>query len=249
MNVIFMGKTTAGAQSLEYVLNAGDTVQAVVTKEKEDEPVYSFARDHNLNLCTPKDIVAKIKSEDLEKSDVIFSILHGKRIRQPLLSFPRRGIINFHPAPLPEYRGVGCMNLAILHDRRTWNVTSHFIDESIDTGDILYSYPYAVSDTETECSLMEKTQYALFECFKIIYDRLKECPEKLVGIPQTEGTYYSRAEIDLLRKINFMDSKEMMQRKIRAFNRKGNEPYVEIEGMRYYIYSFEELRAFRDGSY
>ncbi len=47
------------------------------------------------------------------------------------------GCLNFHPAPLPDFRGLGGYNVAILEGLPEWGVSSHFVDEHFDTGDLV----------------------------------------------------------------------------------------------------------------
>ena len=69
--------------------------------------------------------------------DVVISFLFWKLIREPLISLGRVGCLNFHPAPLPDFRGVGGYNVAILEGLSSWGVSCHFVDERFDTGDVV----------------------------------------------------------------------------------------------------------------
>ena len=60
--------------------------------------------------------------------DLVISFLFWKRIREPLLSLGRIGCLNFHPAPLPDMRGVGGYNVAVLEGMSEWGVSCHFVD-------------------------------------------------------------------------------------------------------------------------
>ena len=63
--------------------------------------------------------------------DLVVSFLFWNRIREPLISLGRIGCLNFHPAPLPDFRGVGGYNVAILEGLREWGVSCHFVDEQL----------------------------------------------------------------------------------------------------------------------
>ena len=63
--------------------------------------------------------------------DLVISFLFWNRIREPLISLGRVGCLNFHPAPLPDLRGVGGYNVAVLEGLREWGVSCHFVDERL----------------------------------------------------------------------------------------------------------------------
>ena len=82
------------------------------------------------------------------------------------LSLPKLGIINFHPAILPEYKGTAGYNVAILEGRSDWGVSAHYVDAEIDTGEIIDVSMFPISkDEETAYSLEKKSQNYLFEQF------------------------------------------------------------------------------------
>lgn len=94
----------------------------------------------------------------IDKIDLVISLLFWKRIRKPLIQLPRIACINFHPAPLPEFRGIGGYNVAILEDLPYWGAAVHFVDESFDTGDLIDVRHFDIdASRETAFSLEQKT--------------------------------------------------------------------------------------------
>ena len=86
--------------------------------------------------------------------DVVVSFLFWNLIREPLISLGRVGCLNFHPAPLPDFRGVGGYNVAILEGLPEWGVSCHFVDEHFDTGDLVAVERFPIDpDAETALSL------------------------------------------------------------------------------------------------
>ena len=70
--------------------------------------------------------------------DLIISYGFKNLIKEPLISMPKIGCINFHPAPLPDWRGMGgVFNFALYEQVSEWGVSSHFVDNSFDTGDLI----------------------------------------------------------------------------------------------------------------
>jgi methionyl-tRNA formyltransferase len=140
------------------------------------------------------------------------SFLFWKRIREPLISGPRIGCLNFHPAPLPDIRGLGGYNVAIAEGMPEWGVSAHFVDEDFDTGDLVAVERFPIAADETAFSLDVKSQERLYEVFTGVMDRALR-GEELPRTPQGDGRYVSREEFEQLRRIRPGDN---VERKVRA---------------------------------
>jgi len=146
--------------------------------------------------------------------DVVVSFLFWNLIREPLISLGRVGCLNFHPAPLPDFRGVGGYNVAVLEGLSSWGVSCHFVDERFDTGDLVEVERFAIDqEAETAFSLDLKSQAELLALFQRVFERIL-AGKKLPRLPQAEGRYVSRAEFDALRVVRPGDD---LGRKLRAF--------------------------------
>lgn len=73
----------------------------------------------------------------LESFDMGVSYCYPRKIVEPLLSTPPKGFINYHPAPLPKYKGPTELIDAIKNNETDWGVTVHYMDENYDTGKII----------------------------------------------------------------------------------------------------------------
>ena len=60
--------------------------------------------------------------------DLGISILYWRKLIDEFLTIPKLGVINFHPAPLPDYKGTAGYNLAIMDELDEWAVSSHYMD-------------------------------------------------------------------------------------------------------------------------
>ena len=153
----------------------------------------------------------------LDKIDLVISLLFWKRIRRPLIQLPGIACINFHPAPLPEFRGIGGYNVAIMENLNYWGAAVHVVDESFDTGDLIDVRRFDIDALhETAFSLEQKTQQVLFEMFRDTMENVNR-DRKFTGKPQGEGRYFSRGDFERLRRIQPDDTREIVARKIRAF--------------------------------
>ena len=164
----------------------------------------------------------------------MLSFLFPRVIRPPLIELPRVACLNFHPAPLPDLRGLGGFNVAILEGWSEFGVSAHHVAETLDTGDLVEVERFPIDpERETAWSLDLKSQERLVGLFERVLDRLL-AGEELPREPQGEGRYVSREEFEALRIVQPGDSPEQTERRIRAFWYPPFEGAVlELDGRRY----------------
>ena len=225
MKVVFMGKhKRSAARALAYLVERDCEVPAVVAPEPDetlhpDQRIDLVAQGAGLPLASDEDLYQALAdpgqaSIDMEGVDLVVSFLFWRRISEPLVSHGRLGCLNFHPAPLPDFRGVGGYNVAILEGLSEWGVSCHFVDEELDTGDLVEveRFPFD-SDEATAFSLDLVSQERLFRLFTRVIDRALG-GEALPRTPQSDGRYVSREELEQLRLVRPGDD---LDRKLRAF--------------------------------
>jgi methionyl-tRNA formyltransferase len=211
-----MGKSKRSAVvALDWLVARGAEVVAVVAPDPDESLHHQQRLDlaaerHGLPLRGEAELYADPPSD----VDVVVSFLFWNLIREPLISLGGVGCLNFHPAPLPDYRGVGGYNVAILEGLRRWGVSCHFVDEAFDTGDVVEVDHFEIDPVaETAFSLDLKSQQHLVELFKRVMGRVLE-GEALPRTPQGDGRYVSRADFEELRVVRPGDD---LDRKLRAF--------------------------------
>jgi methionyl-tRNA formyltransferase len=232
MRVVFMGKSKRSAvRALELLVERGAEVIAVVAAEPDP-----WARaPQRLDLAARRNGLALVPEAELyaappEGVDLVVSFLYPRLIREPVLSLGRIGCLNFHPSPLPDFRGVGGYNVAILEGLGEWGVSCHFVDERFDTGDLVEVERFAIDpDAHTAFSLDLESGERLVALFGRVIDRAL-AGEELPREPQGEGRYISREEFEDLRVVRPGDD---LDRKLRAF---WYPPYpgavVDVDGRR-----------------
>jgi methionyl-tRNA formyltransferase len=211
-----MGKNKrSAAGALSHLVETGWDVPAVVAAEPDrhtrpEQRLDLVAERHGLPLVGEDEVY----DLDPGEVDLVVSFLFWRRLREPLISGPRLGCLNFHPAPLPDMRGVGGYNVAILEDFESWGVSVHFVDEDIDTGDLVAVERFPIDrERETALSLDVRSQERLLELFRSVADRAL-AGQELPRTPQGQGRYVSREELEELRRVRPGDD---VGRKIRAF--------------------------------
>jgi methionyl-tRNA formyltransferase len=219
----------SAARALDWLVDEGVDVAAVVASEpdrftREEQRVDLVAERHGLRLVSDDELYA----DPPEDVDVVISFLFWKLIREPLVSLGRIGCLNFHPAPLPDLRGLGGYNVAILEGMRDWGVSCHFVDEGFDTGDLVEVERFPIDpDSATAFSLDLESQERLFGLFQRVM-RAANGGDELPRTPQGEGRYVDAEEFERLRRVRPGDD---LDRKLRAF---WYPPYpgavIEVEG-------------------
>ena len=253
MRAVFLGKHKRSAvRALEHLAETGWEVAGVVAAEPDvltrpQQRLDEAAERRGIPLMAVDDVYAL----DLAEVDVVVSFLFWERIREPLISGPRLGCLNFHPAPLPDLRGLGGYNVAIAEGMTEWGVSAHFVDERFDTGDLVAVERFEIDpDMETAFGLDIKSQERLFELFAGVMDRALRGDE-LPRTPQGEGSYVTREELEEMRRIQPGDD---LERKVRAF---WYPPWpgatVEIDGRAVTVVDDRRLRElaelYRDSGY
>ncbi len=209
----------SSARALAWLVERGCEVPAVVASEPDpwtvpEQRVDLVARDQGLDLVSEAELYRRAESGALGDLDLVVSFLFWNRIREPLISLGRLGCLNFHPAPLPDFRGLGGYNVAILEALPEWGVSCHFVDERFDTGDLVDVERFPMDpEAETAFSLDLKSQERLLAQFQRVLGGAL-AGEELPRAPQGGGRYVSREDLEALRRVNPGDD---LERKLRAF--------------------------------
>ncbi len=215
MRAVFLGKSKrSAARALEWLVAQGWDVAAVVASEPDhltrpEQRVDLVAEHHGLALVGEEELYASPPAD----VDVVISFLFWRLIREPLISLGRAGCLNFHPAPLPDYRGIGVLNVALLEGAPEWGVSCHFVDEHFDTGDLVEVERFPIEPDATALSLDLASQEHLGALFRRVLSALAEGRE-LPRVPQGPGRYVTREEFEGLRRVRPGDD---LERKLRAF--------------------------------
>ena len=106
-----------------------------------------------------------------EKCDLLVSMSFDQIFKKKILSLPKFGAINCHAGKLPRYRGRNVLNWVLINDEKEFGITVHFIDEGIDTGDIIEQKTFKINDSDNYQTLLQKS-YS--ECPKILNKAIKK---------------------------------------------------------------------------
>lgn len=236
-SVIFMGRKPGAALALKYLIEKGIKVRMVITGENEilGKVAHSYSIPVFFDDQPLYEMIAK-GSKEVADVDLVISYLFWKKIKDPLISLTRSGCVNFHPAPLPDYKSRAGYNTAILDQRKDFGVSAHFIDsEQFDCGPIIQVDKFPIdSETETAFSLEKEAQIRLLKLFKKVMS-LFISGKAIKTAPNVGGLYLTAKQLEAMKKIDLgKDTPEEIHRKIRAFFFPPyTGAYVEIGGEKF----------------
>jgi methionyl-tRNA formyltransferase len=144
----------------------------VPRSDTKDETLKGFSMRYGIEYLFPvrindSEFIEKVKNYNC---DLFVSMSFNQIFRNEILNIPRLKTINCHAGKLPFYRGRNILNWALINDEKEFGITVHFIDEGIDTGDIILQRTYLINDKDNYKSLLEISYQ---ECAEILYDAIK----------------------------------------------------------------------------
>ncbi|MDZ7672206.1 MAG: methionyl-tRNA formyltransferase [Halanaerobiales bacterium] len=168
MNVVFAGTPDFAVPSLE-TLSENDklNIKSVITqpdrkrgrgKKVQYPPVKKTAKKYDLKVIQPKNINDESTINKLEKLniDLLIVVAYGQILSKKLLDLPKYGCINLHASLLSEYRGSSPIQQAILDGKEKTGVTTMFMDEGLDTGDIIKQREVIIKEDDNAGKLHDR---------------------------------------------------------------------------------------------
>ena len=164
--IIFMGTPEFAVKSLEKILENNYEVAAVVTAQ--DKPagrgkkitksaVKKFAEEKGLKVLQPSNLKSEEFINELKqlKPDVQV-VVAFRMLPEQVWKLPPLGTFNLHASLLPDYRGAAPINWALINGEQKTGVTTFFIDDKIDTGEIILQKEIPVNKDENASSLHDR---------------------------------------------------------------------------------------------
>jgi methionyl-tRNA formyltransferase len=166
MKIVFMGTPDFAVASLTALQQAGLTITGVVTaadkpagrgQKLQESAVKKYAVENNLKVLQPLKLKDPSFIEELQSLNAdLFVVVAFRMLPEVVWQMPAKGTINLHGSLLPQYRGAAPINHVIINGEKESGVTTFFLKQEIDTGDIIFSDAIAIADDETAGSLHDK---------------------------------------------------------------------------------------------
>jgi methionyl-tRNA formyltransferase len=103
--------------------------------------------------------------------DLFVSMSFNQIFRRNIIELPAFKTINCHAGKLPFYRGRNILNWALINDESEFGITVHYVDETVDTGDIISQETYPIYDTDSYGTLLER---AYIGCAEVLYKAVRD---------------------------------------------------------------------------
>lgn len=162
-----MGTPDFAIPSLEAILESQNKLIGIVTqpdrprgrgKQLRPSPVKKWALDREIPIYQPENINTPESIEFLEslKPDLIVTAAFGQILSKPVLDIPTMGCVNVHASILPKYRGASPIQQAIIDGEDETGITIMYMDEGMDTGDIILQKYTSIDPKENAGSLHDR---------------------------------------------------------------------------------------------
>ena len=206
MRIVFVGNNYLGWQVFKRLVDGKEDIIGLVLHPDEKSAYKSHiletARDTSCfvwDAPSLKNPVYLKKLKELEP-DLILSVLFGYILKKNVLEIPKQGCINIHNGYLPYNKGVNA-NIWSIIDGTPAGGTIHFMDEGIDTGDIIARREVPVLFSDTGKTLYKKTEEACISLFEETWDSIKSGTMQRTPQDQKKGTFHAKAHLSNLDRI------------------------------------------------
>tara|TARA_B100000508_G_scaffold139995_1_gene139618 strand:+ start:3681 stop:4577 length:897 start_codon:yes stop_codon:yes gene_type:complete len=192
VRIAYYGDGPWAHKALVQLLELNYDVRIVVVRfDKKDERLIEIAEANGIEVSWTKNVnhsdwIEKMKAIS---ADLAISMSFNQIVRSELRSLFPLGFINCHAGKLPNYRGRNILNWALINDEREIGVTCHYIDDGIDTGDIIRQEVFPIDDTDDYATLLKK---AIDLCPDVLLKAVEDIKkDTVVRTPQPKlGSYF-----------------------------------------------------------
>lgn len=227
MKIVFMGTSDFAVSCLDALHEARMTPVAVVSQPDRPRgrgyvmtptPVKARALELGIEVYTPQNAKDGQLLQILQRVEADLSVVvaYGQILPKAVLDCPRYGSVNVHASLLPMYRGAAPINRVLMDGCTQTGVTTMYMDEGLDTGDMILSASTDISADDT---------------FGTLHDRLAQMGGTLLvetvrqieagtapRIPQEGPTCYAHMLHTEDRRIDFNDTVKNIVNKVRGLS-------------------------------
>jgi methionyl-tRNA formyltransferase len=192
LRIVFFGTPEFAVGILKSLVDAGKNIVGVITapdkpagrgRKLRPSAVKEYAVSKNLTVLQPTNLKNEFFLEELRDLNANLQVIVAFRMLPKVVwEMPKFGTFNLHASLLPQYRGAAPINWAIINREIKTGVTTFFIDEKIDTGEIIAKSEIAIEANETVGTLHDKLMLLGSD---LVLETIKQIEEgKAKTIPQ-----------------------------------------------------------------
>src|SRR2546421_2469243 len=228
MRIVFIGTGEIGVPTLRALQKSEHELVGVLTQPDKPvgraqkitpPPIKTVLAGSKMSILQPGRIKDSQSIEEIRAlaPHVIVVIAYGQILPSAILEIPKIACLNLHASLLPRWRGAAPIQAAIAAGDHETGMTVMYMDEGLDTGDILLQRKIDISPSETGATLhgrlAEIAPEALLESLRLL--AAGNAPR--ISQDQALATYATKLNREAGR-INWNESAEIIQRKIRAYD-------------------------------
>ncbi|MGN1346992.1 MAG: methionyl-tRNA formyltransferase [Eubacteriales bacterium] len=204
MRILFMGTPELARECLRAVYEKkGVEIVAAVTQTDKPKgrgmklvppPVKVFAEEHGIPVLQPQTLRDGSFDAVLRELDpeMIVVVAYGKILPPSVLSYPKYGCINAHGSLLPKYRGAAPIQRAILGGETVTGITAMYMDDGVDTGDMILKLECPITDADDYGTLHDKLAVLAGEAMTQVIDRILDGTITREKQPEEGWTYAAK---------------------------------------------------------
>lgn len=167
MKILFMGTPDFAVPCLDRLVKDGHDIVGVYTQPDKPKgrghklappPIKEYAVLHNIPVFQPTALKTAKAAEDMLAlaPDLCVVVAYGRMLPPTLLSIPKNGCVNVHGSLLPKYRGAGPIQWSVINGEKETGITTMYMAEGMDTGDMLLSKKTPIGENETAGELYDR---------------------------------------------------------------------------------------------
>ncbi|OWY25433.1 methionyl-tRNA formyltransferase [Sphingobacteriales bacterium UPWRP_1] len=203
MRIVFMGTPEFAVPSLNILAEAGYDIVAVITapdkpagrgQKLSQTAVKQYAIQHNLPILQPEKLRSVQFLEHLQELRADLQVVVAFRmLPAAVFTLPPLGCVNVHASLLPNYRGAAPINWAIMNGEKETGVTTFFIEQEIDAGNLIMQEKTPIGNEETAGQLHDRLMHIGARLLLKTVQSIEagNCPK----IPQPEGNFLKAPKI------------------------------------------------------
>jgi len=228
LKIIFLGTPQFSIPFLEAINSSHHKIIGVITnpdrkagrgRKVTSSPIKKGAIKLGLKFFQPQNInepefISQLKELKAEAGVIV---AYGRILKREIIDVMEKGWINFHPSLLPKYRGPSPIQWAILHGDSITGITTTFLDEKMDSGDIILQKKIEIKENDTFGKLKQKIKVEGCKLLLKTLDLVEKGDVKTI-VQDDKLATYTKKITKKIKTINWNNSSKRIYNQIRALN-------------------------------
>ncbi|WP_411768557.1 methionyl-tRNA formyltransferase [Winogradskyella sp. A3E31] len=228
LRIVFMGTPDFAVATLKALIESNYNIVGVITapdrpagrgQKLKASAVKKYALDQNLKILQPTNLKSEEFIKELKDLEANLQIVVAFRMLPKVVwQMPEYGTFNLHASLLPDYRGAAPIHWAIINGETKTGVTTFFIDDKIDTGEIIMNKEILIGEDETVGELHDRLMAIGSD---VVIETVIKIESDTVSTKKQENSNDLKTAYKLNKencKIDWSDSLNNIYNKIRGLN-------------------------------